>query len=281
MKDLHPVSYERYANKRYKPFTDHSYTAGDNLAPLVVTELPKAVHSVPIGFVKAENKFVLVAIQGLVAGQNLLIDEEGRWRGRYFPDHYHCYPFAVARVEGSDKQQHALCIDESSGLVVDAQENEEGVSRFFEDDQSPSELVAEVTEWLTDYTKKQIMTKTICECLQKHKLLKEWEVSWRENEANSNVAANDDSEANTENSSVKKVTGLYCIDQEALSGLSPESLAEVRDTGALLAAYGQMYSMNHIRALVALMRDSNDEEMVKEVSFDSMEDFGSISFDNI
>ncbi|MEA1053628.1 SapC family protein [Lamprobacter modestohalophilus] len=114
MANLQPITLSRHRDQRWARYTDYRFAAADTLAPLVVQELPKALMSLPIGFIEQPDGYGLVAVQSLQPGQNLFVSVDGRWLGGYVPALYRGYPFALAKTE---EGQQVLCIDEDSGLV--------------------------------------------------------------------------------------------------------------------------------------------------------------------
>src|SRR5690554_4691123 len=113
MAQLTVISREQHANKRWKRYTSYSFAASDAVVPLVVQELPRACLALPIGFVKTDSGFQLVAVQGLLPGKNLWVAPDGRWIGPYVPAAYRGYPFVLANTEDGKR---VLCVREDSGL---------------------------------------------------------------------------------------------------------------------------------------------------------------------
>lgn len=72
MANLQPITLSRHRDQRWARYTDYRFAAADTLAPLVVQELPKALMSLPIGFIEQPDGYGLVAVQSLQPGQNLL-----------------------------------------------------------------------------------------------------------------------------------------------------------------------------------------------------------------
>jgi len=178
----------------------------------------------------------------------------------------------VAQTSDSTDDQSIVCIDEDSGLVVDEskadddkkQESSLGeVELFFDEEGKPSEIITKVMEFLADFARKQAATNTVCKLLQDKQLLKPWPIQWKVGEDS------------------KALSGLHCIDEEALKKLSADSLVELRDSGALMVAYGQLFSMVHINSLIQLMLAEKTTVAANELIFDSNEDSGTISFDNL
>ena len=272
MANLQAITVERHGNKCWRRFTNYKFAAKDMVAAITAQEIPQAILKLPTGFIADNDNFTLVTIQGLETDKNLLVGADGKWRGRYRPEKYRVYPFRIAQTsEGADAKK-IVCIDEDSGFLVDesaidddkGQESSLGeVELFFDEEGKPSEIITKIMEFLANYTRKQDSTTKICKILQDKQLLKTWPVQWKVGE------------------DLKALGGLHCIDEEALKKLSADSLVELRDSGALMVAYGQLFSMVHINSLIQLMQAEKTTVDANELVFDSIEDSGTISFDNL
>src|SRR5690606_13482573 len=118
MAELTVISREQHADKRWKRYTSYSFAAGDAVVALVAQELPRACLSLPLGFVKTEAGFQVVAVQGLQPGRNLWVAPDGRWLGGYVPAAYRGYPFVLANTEDGKR---VLCVRPDSGLVNESE----------------------------------------------------------------------------------------------------------------------------------------------------------------
>lgn len=184
--------------------------------------------AMPIAFVASGAAFDLVAVQGLAPGRNAFVASDGRWLARYLPKVYSTYPFKLA---SADDGQQVLCIDENSSLITDGPNGE----RFFDDDGNPAQAVKDVLNSLTQHQAHRNASAAICAVLQRHKLIQPWPIQLQ-------------AEGKTQN-----IEGLYRIDEAALNALPPDAFIELRDSGALAAAYCQLLSMQHIQKLGQLM----------------------------
>ncbi len=229
MPNIHPVTRTRYATQRWLRCTHYGFATTDALCPLVLQELPKAVLHMPMAFIPGNGTFALVAIQGLRPGHNHFLDRDQRWLGGYVPAAYRSYPFSMA---GADGGKQVLCFDEDSGLLSST----DGES-FFGEDNQPSPAVAEVLNFLNRIAANRLATLRMCAVLQKHSLIQPWPISLH-------VAA---AEQATE--------GLFRVDEAALNLLPADAMLELRETGALLSAYCQLLSMQHI-ALLGQLADA-------------------------
>jgi hypothetical protein len=249
-----------FAHKTWRRPTDYIFTAKDSVCPLTAQELPQAMLTMPTGFIVADETYTLVAVQGLQPESNFYLNAAGQWLGKYIPAAYRCYPFLLANKK-ADKGQLILCIDSDSELVA---EDSAGES-FFDEAGELSESLAQVLEFLSNVNRSREVAASICKSLQEHNLLKSWDLKIQ-------------LETGTQ-----RVDGLYCIDEAALNSLSSEAFIELRQSGALPAAYCQLLSMKHVPELAQVMQSkekSAASASIDELNMDSMTSDGNIHFDN-
>lgn len=238
MSQIVVISRDRHANKRWKRYTSYSFAAGDAVAPLVVQELSRACLYLPIGFVKGENGFQLVAVQGLQPGRNLWVAPDGRWLAPYVPAAYRGFPFALATTQDG---QRVLCVREDSGLLSDT----EGEA-FFDDEGKPAKAVQDVLNFLGQVTANADVTARLCAVLAEHDLIQPWDIKLK----------GDDGE--------QAVQGLYRVDETALNALEPEKFEAVRKGGALPLVYCQLLSMQHLPKLGQLAQQHAQAQALLE-----------------
>lgn len=241
MSDFHPVSQTRHSTKRWTRYKSYQFAANDSVAALVAAEMPKACMAFPTGFIKTEQGYNPVAVLGLGGGQNLFVTKDGRWIGGYIPAVYRSYPFRL--LQSGDQQ--LLCIDEASGLVIDAESaslnaesppkaanTDEKLEHFFNDQAEPSEALKPIVEFLTQVDRNRQATAIAVGSLDKAQLLVPWEIL---------VKGDGGKELRLE--------GLYRVDELAFNGLSSQAFEELRQSSAVALAYCQMLSMQHLQLL--------------------------------
>lgn len=86
--------------------------ARDTTAVLMAgVEFAEAIREYPIVFIRGEDKQMRpVALLGVRSGENLFVDELGKWDARYIPAFVRRYPFVMA--EGGAQGQLVVCMDE-------------------------------------------------------------------------------------------------------------------------------------------------------------------------
>jgi hypothetical protein len=225
MPNIAAITRDRYGTKRWKRYTNYKFAAGDAVAPLVLNELPRAALALPLAFTAQGDEFIPSAVQGLVAGQNVMVGPGGHWNGPYIPARYRSYPFLLA----SAGDREVLCIDEDSGYVTDG----EG-ELFFDDSGTPAKAVAEILSFLNQVSASRKATLKVCAVLREHGLIQPWPISYM-------TPAGE-----------QRVEGLSRIDEMALNALPDDAFLEVRKAGGLAVAYCQLMSMQHLPLLVQL-----------------------------
>lgn len=263
MSKLIPISRETHAGLRWSRPTSFAFAMGDHLMPLGLKEMQKATMALPAGFLELRDKYLLIAIQGLRNGENLVVDDSGKWLAAHLPDAYQGFPFRMARV---DRDRYQVCAQPESEFIRAAEDApaETNVWRSFFDEEGNLEaflgdLVKKMQRHATDLAAAERATAKLAEL----ELIKEWEITAGEKDA------------------PVQVKGLHTIDQERLAALDGDSLAAMRDCGALYLAFAQLLSGHHMPALVEIARRRWKKSEEPELDFGEIDETGNISFDNL
>lgn len=259
MSHIQALSIEKHAGRCWQRLSNWHFAGNDAITFLVAQELPKASLLMPIAFIAQEERFTPVAVLGLTPGKNLFVAPDGRWMGGYVPASYRGYPFALANTEDG---QQVLCVDEDSGLI-----GNEGEALFNEDG-TPSHAVSDVFNFLSQVGNNRTATQRLSDLLQKHKLIQPWPIKVQADKGEQHVE------------------GLFRIDEAALNQLPTEAFMELRDSGALVLAYCQLLSMQHLPLLgqLAQLHAEADQKAALqtdgEISLEFMKN-ETISFGNL
>ena len=258
---IQAITKSEFGKKYWKRAPNYIFSAHDSVCALSVAELPEAMLSMPLAFVQHQDRFILVAVQGLQKDTNLFQNEKGQWLGRYIPATYRTYPFILIPNE-NDENQLVLCIDGDSGLITEDETNE----AFFNDEGELNETLAKLMDYLTSISNSRIVTAKLSEVLQKHNLFKRWDLQIQLE------------------SGAQRVDGLFHIDEMALNSIPDDAFNEIRAAGALPVIYSQLLSMQHI---VGLTKAAQSKDLtsaapeIDELNFNSMNSDGNISFDQL
>jgi hypothetical protein len=221
-----PISRQRHSQMRWKRPQDHVRAAQSALLPLVISEIVKAQISMPIALVADQDTFRPVAIAGLKAGKSLMVAPDGRWLGRYIPASLRGYPFAIGN---SQDNQKVLLVLEPDGLAGEGMTGEP----FFVDDK-PAPFLTEVLNFLIELDRADQATQKAVATLKAHDVIEPWPLR---------ISLGGKAE---------DIQGLYRIAEGRLNQLAPDAFAALRADGAILLAYAQLMSMQHLPDLVKL-----------------------------
>ncbi len=263
MGQLIPISLQSHRELRWRRPANFRFAAGDHLMPLGFQEARKAAMGMPVGFIKLEEKFLLVAILGLRNGESLVVQESGKWLAAHLPDAYQGFPFKMTRL---DAERYKVCTDEDSEFVAKAADIPPGAKGwrvFFDEEDKLAGAVGELVNKMRQHASDLALAERATEKLTELELIREWEI----------VAGDKEKPL--------QVKGLHTIDQERLAGLDGDAMVALRDCGALYLAYAQILSGHHMPSLLRLAQLRWKEPETEELNFDQISDSGSISFDNL
>ena len=229
MAELAAVTPESHAKKVWKRVTNYKFAASDTVIPLISSEISKVVPLMPIGFVKQETGYQLVAITSLQSGKNLYVAPDGEWLVNYIPAALRAYPFRLLKPEDAEKS--ILCINEAIGLVV---ENTEEGNDFFDDENQPVQGIKDMVTFLSHVEANLLVTEEAVNALVDADLIAPWDINLKQDEE------------------VVPVEGLFRVDEAAFNKLDDEDFLTLRKAGGLTIAYGQLFSMNQLAVLERL-----------------------------
>ena len=93
---------------------------GIDYPPLVIAEIGRLVSNNPIVFIENDGILNLYSLQSLLPENNLMIDNEGLWLGKYIPARYRSLPFVLAsNSNNEDKKEKILCFVEDFPVFIE------------------------------------------------------------------------------------------------------------------------------------------------------------------
>lgn len=225
MAQMHIVTPDEFAGKSWQRVEHYSFAAQSNLIPVLAGEIAKLACALPLGFIKANGRFLLVAITSLQPNRNYFILPDGRWLGDYVPVELRCHPFKMLKPDNHPKK--VLCIDKDSGLVRDDGQGE----AFFDPEGKPSAALQGMVEFLSQVDRNREGTQAAVDTLAETGLLIPWELTL------------------TQGDKQLPVNGFHKVDEQALNALTDETWLKLRRTSATPVAYTQLISMNQMPRL--------------------------------
>lgn len=141
----------------------YSYASRVTSAPLGLAEVFKAGRDMPIIFTK-EGPLVPVAQLGFCKHQNMFVDNQGEWKGRYVPAHIRRFPFILGEM-GSGTQ-FKIMIDETK--IVD---RSSGAPLFADDGVSEGSVVVKAKKFLLALHREIQHAESLCVRLREYDVL--------------------------------------------------------------------------------------------------------------
>lgn len=222
----------QHRNKRLKVPDNYAVTSRMHAAFLTATEFPQACVEMPIIFVRTGEQqggkpvVSSVALLGLVASENLRVDNDGRWQGHYVPAFIRRYPFVSVQLEGA----------KSPSVFVDAAFegfNDTEGERLFDDEGKPTDALKRVVEFLERFDQEQLRTSVFCQRLVDLDLLKEMSA-----------------DATLPSGETLKIEGFLSVDEDKLGQLPDAAVMELHRSGMLMLIHAHLLSLTNMRELI-------------------------------
>lgn len=216
---------EHHTALRFDPNIGYSFAANLMTIPAVSGEAKTLARDYVLIFDKTAP--ALLVLLGVETARNAYVNDKGQWLGRYRPAYIRAYPFGVIPTPDTSQtadgtRQYTIIIDPDAPQLQ-AREGE----AFFDADGKPTDLVEKVQKVMMSLERDRLRTAQLVAQLEEAELLVERHIQ---------VKGSDTA-----------ITGFRVIDAEALSKLSGDALMRLRDTGALMLAYAQIFSLDNLK----------------------------------
>ncbi len=231
-----PVNAQRHAAKKIKSSESYAFASQIHIAYVTLHEFARAAAIYPVVFIedRQQDEFRPVVLLGLNAGENLFVDEAGKWRASYVPAIIRRYPFALSATGEASDGQFLVCVDESCNLLND----EEGTALFSETGE-PTQVLENVKRYLGELQQMDTITRQFTKFLTENNMLTPLNMRVRENDQ------------------TKNISGCYVINEERFNNLSDEKFMEMRKNRYLGAVFAQLISLSQVERLVMLKEERN------------------------
>ena len=213
---------------KYEIPKDYKIAKTSYYIPVSHSETPDAGRVFPLFFIKGEEDFLLIALMGLKEGQNLFVNNLGRWKEHtYIPSLLRAYPFAVSRL---DDKTNAIVYDKGyKGF------NTKEGERIFDDKGNMSDLGKAINEYVSKTFTAFEATKNPVKVIADMKLFKP---------ATIDIAAGEEK---------IRLQGIYQVDMPKLNTLTDEELLLLAKSGALHLIYTHANSLTNLRILADML----------------------------
>ncbi|RZU02490.1 SapC family protein [Rivibacter subsaxonicus] len=229
-----PVLLDRtkHRGKRLKPSSNVAFAAPMNSVFVAVSEFPEVCKEFVIGFVDAgdvkdaagRQEVSPIALLGLRDNENLFVDADGSWNGRYVPAFIRRYPLGYANTgEG----QTSVMIDEAfEGL------NDSEGELLVQDDGEATPFLQEVIKFLDNFELEVQRTRQLCQRIVELDLLKPVTIDITQPDGSQFSAG-----------------GVQMIDEAKLKALPEAVVVELTRNGALGLLHAHLISTTNVQRL--------------------------------
>lgn len=220
---------DRHRRTRIRAVPGWDFARQANSVHLAAVEFAEACKDYAIVFTRtAGGALAPVVVLGLRAGENLHVDTQGRWSGRYIPAFVRRYPFVLAELPGN---QWAVCIDEACAGV-----NETEGEPLFDAAGQPSATLQGALDFLQNYQREHVRTQAFCERLEASGLLQAMTAR-----------------ADLTDGRSFQLDGLLVVDESRLMQMPDESVLTMFRAGDLHLISMHLLSLSNLRRLVDAM----------------------------
>ncbi|MGB1090841.1 MAG: SapC family protein [Oceanobacter sp.] len=222
------VSSQRHRNWTVKAGHTFEFARDVNSVPLTAVEIPPAANEYPVVFAGEGDNIMPVAIMGMRDNENLYVNVEGQFEGKYVPAFLRRYPFVFSSTDAGDN--FTLCIDEEfSGCA----ENGPG-ERLFDSEGEQTQYLKNVLGFLKEYQLQFARTQAFCRKLNELGLLESM-----------------GAEVSRGDGSKMTLTGFKAINHDKLKALPGDQLEALAKTDGLELAYMHLFSLRHFTSMAA------------------------------
>jgi len=217
---------------------------------LKVTEVGHAASNFPVFFMpnSATGGWALTALTSFKPETNLFVND-GRWDATYLPISVQTYPFFLIHSE-REENTYTIGIDEQN----DAFSSERG-ELLFDDSGNASPHLTHVTKLLNSDLQNTVHTAQFVEALTALELLKAIDLV-----------------VHYQDTTSQNMTGLHTIDEDKLSLLSPEQLAELNKQGFLIPLHAMLISLYQVNLLIQKNNRGENADKISQVKIELTRD---------
>lgn len=232
-----PVSSEAHKDVSLRSGGKYGFAAEVNSVPLVAAEFRAAASDCTIVFAGQGKEVMPVVILGLRDKQNLYVEADGSWNGRYIPAFMRRYPFVFA--SGQDGKSFTLFIDEEYEGVNRDGEGE----KLFDSRGERSMYLNQVLDFMREYQAQFTRTKAFCERLVDHDLLEPMHAQYT-----------------MPDGSPGRLAGFLAVNRDKLKALPDEVVRQMLATDELELLFVHLQSMNNLQPLLRKVAGSDPAE---------------------
>ncbi len=219
-----PLNKQRHSSWGIQSDGTFAFAKDVNSVPLTGVEFAAATNEFSVVFSKTAEGAMPIAILGVRKGENLFVDDQGRWLAKYVPAFIRRYPFVFSTADQGETL--TLCLDEAyPGCKADGTGE-----KLFNSDGGNTEYLDKVIAFLRDYQEHYQRTLWFGKKLEELDLLEPMGAQF-----------------NTPDGQKGSLSGFFVISREKLKKLTDAQLAELVKNDALELIYLHLNSMQNLK----------------------------------
>lgn len=223
-----PISSTEHKGFSVKGEGHLKFAAEVNSVPVTASEILQVAQELPVVFSGADE-LVPVVIMGMRDNENLAINADGKWQGRYVPAFLRRYPFIFAG--NAENSQLTLCVDDSYA----GWNSDDKGERLFDSEGAQTQYLQGVVKFLQDYQTQLVRTQAFCKRIKELDLLEPVT-------ANFQMAEGDR----------VSLGGFQAISKSKLKALPQETLMQMFAADELELIYQHLFSLGRFNHLIDL-----------------------------
>lgn len=217
------VSAARHRGISVRSGNDFSFARDVNSVPLMAGEFAQSALEYAIVFVGEGDDVTPAVLLGVRDNENLFVNEDGSWGGKYVPAFLRRYPFVFASDEAAEA--FTLCIDEDFAGVNDLGKGE----RLFDEDGEQTQYLRSVLEFLQAYQVQYVRTRAMTRKLVELDLLETMQARFALRDGRNLT-----------------MSGLRVVSRDKLRALSGEALSQLAQNDDLELIYLHLHSLRYL-----------------------------------
>ena len=230
-KSVVPVNAQRHKDWSVKAGDTFSFAANVNSVPVTAVEFALAATEYPVVFASSGDAVFPAVILGARADENLYVDAEGKWRGRYIPAFVRRYPFVFS--QDAEGKVFTLNIDETFSGCNQSGRGE----KLFDADGAQTQYLQTVLGFLQDYQARFRRTRAYCDRLKELDLLQPMQAQFT-----------------LPGGEQRSLSGFMAVDRQKLKALPAEVLADMMSKDELECTFLHLASLRHFQDMLERMR---------------------------
>jgi hypothetical protein len=229
-KSVVPVNFQRHKDWSVKTGETYGFAREVNSVPVTAVEFAQAATEYPVVFAGNDQTVFPAVILGARANENLHVDGEGKWRGRYIPAFVRRYPFVFS--QDAEGKTFTLNIDETFEGCNQAGRGE----KLFDADGAQTQYLKTVLGFLQDYQARFRRTQAYCKRLQELNLLQPMQAQFT-----------------LPGGEQRSLSGFMAVDRAKLKALPADVLADMVAKDELECTYLHLASLRHFQDMLDRM----------------------------